>query len=89
MADMALMRVQLIDNSAKRADGRRIHRILPWQLVTLPDTVRMLQPTDFQSATTIQTDKEITGVLFVDENADLWSKNMGGNINGVLRPAAP
>lgn len=85
MAEAAFMRVQLVDNSKVRDDKRRLHKILGWQIVRLPDMPPLLQPTDYlQPNTTTATDKEITGIHFCDEAAEFNSKCMGGNVNGIF-----
>lgn len=69
MADRALSRLQLVDNSHRRgSDGKRLHRFLPWQLVVYPDHSEVIEPCDMQKTTPTTTTKEITGILFVNEN---------------------
>lgn len=83
MADIAVKRLQLVDNSRTRADGMRVHRVLPWQLVTLQDGWTGLQPTDFRTESSAASDKQITGILFIDELSFLAARNCGGQINGI------
>lgn len=91
MADLAITRVQLVDNSRVRADGRRLHRILPWQVVKYDGYVPMIEPVDClvgtETATQLQTSKQITGILFVDES--FFSKNGTGGEVGMIQVARP
>jgi hypothetical protein len=81
MADVAISRVQLVDNSQRR-DGKRIHKVLPWQIVTVEGHVPMLEPLDFVGfAGSGSTTKQITGIQFVD--ADVFYSQNGCGGDGV------
>jgi hypothetical protein len=67
MADVAITRLQLVDNGRIRdSDRKRIHKIMPWQMVVLAEGPTFWEPVDYVS-NPVPTIKEITGLMFVDE----------------------
>lgn len=80
MADVAYKRIQLVDNTRFNDAGKRIHRILPWHLVTLTEGPTFLEPVDHIGMGVYSTTKQITGIEFVD--ADVFYNNIGCGGNG-------
>ncbi len=81
MADDATSRVRFIDISRPCTDGRtgRMHKVIPWELVTVVGGAAYLEPVDWIPANSAATtEKEVTGYRFLDSTAPFNTFNCTG-----------
>lgn len=86
MADLAHERRMLVDNTAKKAGGEPVFRVLPWQYVRYRNGsgwTAGLEPVSIPVggfSNVPNTERQVTGIDFVSEGRMLSLFNIAGHV---------